>query len=95
MHHVNQGLELKEGVLNHRPPSRILLTTLSLDTDGPWLALLPTIHQLLSILVTNPDRQEASMTGFVIPKCDSDGSAFQVPLRHLKRLHLTGELRCL
>jgi hypothetical protein len=73
-------------------PHTTLLTTLSLAISGPPPTLPPTTSQLLSILVSNPNLQELVMTYSVIP-ADDDRSTFQVPIRHLKRLELTGELR--
>ena len=72
-------------------PHTTLLTTLSLAIGGESPAAPPTTSQLLSILVSNPNLQELVMTCSVIP-ADNDRSTFQVPMRHLKRLELTGEL---
>jgi hypothetical protein len=70
-------------------PHTTLLTTLSLDINGPPPQ---TTSQLLSILASNPNLQELSMTRSVIPE-DDDGSTFQVPMRNLRVLELAGELR--
>ena len=69
-------------------PDTTLLTTLSLDINE---SSPPTTSQLLSVLASNPNLRELSMTRFVIP--DDDGSTFQVPMYSLKVLKLTGELR--
>ena len=73
-------------------PHTTILTTLSLNIGEPSLASPPITSQLLSILASNPNLQELSMTRSVIPE-DDDGSTFQVPMRNLKVLELTGELR--
>jgi hypothetical protein len=73
-------------------PHTTLLTTLSLNIDEPSLASPPTTSQLLSILASNPNLQELSMTRSMIPE-DDDGSIFQVPMRNLRVLELAGELR--
>jgi hypothetical protein len=72
-------------------PHTTHLTTLSLAISRPSPVRPPTASQLLSILVSNPNLQELLMNRYVIP--DDDGSTFQVPMRHLKKLELTGELR--
>ena len=73
-------------------PHTTLLTTLSLNISGSLLAPPPTTSQFLSILVSNPNLQELLAARSVIPQ-DDDGSTFQVPMRHLKQLRLTGEHR--
>jgi hypothetical protein len=73
-------------------PHTSLLTTLSLNISGSSPSPPPTTSQLLSILVSNPNLQELSMTCWMIPK-DDDRSKSQVLLRHLKNLQLRGEFR--
>ena len=72
-------------------PHTTLLTTLSLDINGPFPVRPPTTSRLLSILVSNPNLQELSMTHYTIP--DDDGSTLRAPMRHLRKLRLIGELR--
>ena len=71
-----------------------LLTTLSLEISNPSPkpAPAPTISQLFSILSSNPNLQEVTLTDAALPK-DVDGSTFQVPLDRLKKLSLSGEYR--
>jgi hypothetical protein len=78
---------------DHFVPQTTLLTTLSLDTGESSLSPPPTTSQLLSILAANPNLQELSIANAAVPEEDSDGSKSQVPLRHLKEVRLTGELR--
>ena len=66
------------------------LTTLSLtNTD---ISHTPTTHQLLTILTSNPRLQNLTLSGHVIPRDNGDGSTIPVPLHHLKRLSLNGNL---
>jgi len=71
-----------------------LLTTLSLDIRESSPEPPPTIPQLLSILISNPNLQELLMTGYAIPEDGGVKAASQAPLRCLKKLHLTGNFRC-
>jgi len=65
------------------------LTTLDFDTGAPS----PTTSQLLSILASNPLLQKVELDAWVIPDDDGGWSSPRVPLHHLKRLELTGDLR--
>ena len=47
----------------------------------------------MSILASNPGLQTLALINSVIPQDDGGGSTFQVPLRNLKQLCLTGRLR--
>ena len=64
------------------------LTTLSLTTKD--ISCVPTTPQLLSILASNPRLQSLTLSKYMIPRDDGDGSTVLVPLRHLKKLSLTG-----
>ena len=64
-----------------------VLTNLILDPADPSPTL--SASQLLSILTSNPSLREISLSGPAIPN-DGDDSSFQVPLHHLKELHLNG-----
>ncbi|KAF9778353.1 hypothetical protein BJ322DRAFT_1092779 [Thelephora terrestris] len=48
-----------------------------------------TLHQILSMLRSNPSLQEVTLAGNSIPD-DDDGSSFRVPLAHLRKLDLAG-----
>lgn len=67
-------------------------THLCLNITGAT-ARSPTTSQLLSILASNPGLQALALINSVIPQDDGGGSTFQVPLRNLKKLCLTGRLR--
>jgi len=70
-----------------------LLTTLSINIVDFSPSLPPTTPQLLSILASNPNLRELSMSGLAIPEDDGDVSTPRVSLPHLEKLHLAGELR--
>jgi len=67
-----------------------LLTTLSLEISelSPSTAL--TTPQLFSILASNPNLRHLMLSEIALPS-DIDGSTFQVPLRDLQMLSLTGD----
>ena len=65
-----------------------LLTTLSLGISSPP----PTASQLFSILTSNPNLQQLTLSD-LIPPDSANGSVLQVPLRNLKLLSLRGEFR--
>ena len=67
-----------------------LLTTLQLSLHEP--SPTPTTSRLSSILASNPYLEELTLTMGMIPSDGGDESSFQVKLRHLKRLDLTGRL---
>jgi len=67
------------------------LTTLDLATSFPSPS--PTTSQLLSILASNPLLRKIGLDRRVIPDDDGDRSSFRVPLRHLDKLELTGDLQ--
>ena len=70
-----------------------LLTTLSLEIfDCSPPPVKPTIFQLFSILASNPNLRELSLTEAALPE-DADRSTLQVPLHHLSILSLSGEFR--
>jgi len=74
---------------DHLVTRTTLLTALSLDiTPSPSPTLTTT--QLLSILTSNPNLQELSLSDTTLPN-DVDNSTFRVRLPHLKTLSLTGE----
>ena len=83
---------LKTPSWDHFVPHTTLLTTLSLKIGHEASTPPPTTSQLLSTLVSNPNLQVLILTGSVIPE-DNDRSTFQIPLRHLEKLRLMGELR--
>jgi len=64
------------------------LTTLSLEIKD--VARVPTIPQLLSILTSNPRLQSLTLSSCMIPHDTGEGFTVPVPLRHLKKLSLTG-----
>jgi len=64
------------------------LTTLSLTIKG--ISRVPTTPQLLSILASNPRLQSLTLSKQMIPRDNGDKSTVLVPLRHLKKLSLTG-----
>ena len=67
-----------------------VLTTLSLSiNDCPT----PTTSQLLSILSSNPNLQYLKLSCELIPNTDTNDPPFQVSLRHLKRVELSGGFR--
>ena len=68
-----------------------LLTRLSLNINTSSWPSPPTAAQLFSILTSNPNLQELSLTNN-LPN-DPDASTSKVQLRHLKTLALTGESR--
>ena len=64
------------------------LTTLSLTNKD--ISRIPTTHQLLTILASNPRLQILTLSKHMIPRDNGDGSTIPVPLHHLKRLSLNG-----
>ena len=72
------------------------LTTLKLDladylhTPVP----IPTTPQLLSILSSNPTLRRVALLGPAIPNDGGGEPTTRVQLRHLKELHLGGNLQC-
>ena len=79
---------------NHLASRTTLLTTLSLQIleSPPSPTPTPTVPQLLSILSSNPDLRELSLSDAALPN-DADGSTLQVPLRGLRTLTLSGKTR--
>ena len=74
----------------HRLASRTsTLTTLNLDFS--LSSLTPTTSQLRALLAYNPALQRVALIKCAIP--DDGASSFRVQLRHLKDLHLEGDLR--
>ena len=67
------------------------LSTLSLTVDGGCPT--PTTSQLLSILSSNPFLRCLRLSGGALPNSSSSGSFFQVQLRNLKDLRLSGGSR--
>ena len=65
------------------------LTTLSLTLDS--VSRIPVTRQLLSILASNPRLQTLTLSKYMIPRDNGNGSTVPVPLRHLKELTLTGD----
>jgi len=65
------------------------LTTLSLQFTA--FSESPATSQLLSILASYPNIQDLSLYEVIIPHDVGDGSTPRVSLRHLKRLHLSGD----
>ena len=73
-------------------PQTTLLTTLSLEIDMSPPSPTPTASHLFSILTSNPNLRELRLSHAALPN-DADGSTFNVPLRDLKVLCLTGNFR--
>jgi len=71
-------------------PQTTLITVLSLTVYEP--SSTPTTPQLLSILASNPNLQQLTLSHAAIPN-DADGSTFQVSMRNLKVLTLAAEFR--
>jgi hypothetical protein len=65
------------------------LTTLSLKLNS--VSHVPTTPQLLSILASNPRLQSITLSRYMVPRDNGDGSMVPVPLRHLKELTLAGD----
>ena len=77
---------------DHLAPRTIFLTDLSLNIDiSPSLPTITTA-QLFSILTSNPNLRNISLSSAVIPN-DTDASTFKVQLPNLNSLGLTGESR--
>ena len=64
------------------------LTTLSLTIKD--MSRIPTTHQLLLILASNPHLQSLTLSKHMIPRDNGDESTTPVPLRCLKKLSLNG-----
>ena len=77
---------------DHLASRTTFLTTLSITIRPSPLSITPTASQLFSILISNPNLQRLTLDDADLPD-DSDGSTFEVPLRHLKKLSLRGEFR--
>lgn len=73
---------------DHLPSLTTRLTTLSLKLEQP--APAQTTSSLISILTSNPNLRELALSKAALPE-DNNGSAFRVPLRHLKAISLEGE----
>ena len=68
-----------------------ILTTLFLHSVDSTST--PTTSQLLSILTSNPTLRELTLSGYAIPDGDGGRSPLRVPLHHLKKLDLAGDLQ--
>ena len=87
---------------DHLGSRTTLLTTLSLDiTPSPPPPPTLTAARLFSILTSNPNLQDLTLSGLALPN-DANRSTFRAQLRDLKTLSLMGEfhhvfglLRCL
>ena len=66
-----------------------LLTTLSLEIGEFSPSISPTTPQLFSILTSNPNLRQLILSDVALPY--DDGSTFQVSLRNLNILSLTGD----
>ena len=75
---------------DHLASRTTLLTTLSLGI-GKYSSPTITTSQLFSILTSNPNLQELSLSNPALPN-DADGSTFKMQLPNLKTLALEGEL---
>ena len=64
------------------------LTTLYLTIKD--ISPAPTTSQLLLILASNARLRDLTLSKSMIPRDGDDGSAFQIPLRHLRKLSLSG-----
>ncbi|KAF9647992.1 hypothetical protein BDM02DRAFT_3187522 [Thelephora ganbajun] len=69
-----------------------LLTALMLGINELSSSPSLTTSQLLSVLTSNPNLRELKLLNLAIPN-DTDGATFQVPLRNLNMLSLTGDFR--
>jgi len=76
----------------HLASGTTLLTALSLDVSECTPSGSITVPHLFSILTSNPNLQQLVLSSAAIPN-DTDESTFQVPLRNLKLLSLTGDFR--
>ena len=75
----------------HLAPQTTLLTTLSLDISMPPPPSSPIpVARLFSILTSNPNLQKLRLSGAALPN-DAARSTFDVQLRHLKILSLSGD----
>jgi len=85
-------LNLSNGVTVSRWEDLGLHTTalITLSLTNTDISHIPTTHQLLAILTSNPRLQNLTLSGHVIPRDNGDGSTIPVPLHHLKRLSLNG-----
>jgi len=77
---------------DHLASRTTLLTTLSLAITPYPPSHTLTAARLFSILTSNPNLQELTLSGVALPS-DTDGSAFQAQLRDLEILSLMGEFR--
>ena len=77
---------------DHLASRTTLLTTLSLNITEFSPSISPTASQLFSILASNPNLRQLMLSDIALPP-DDDGSTFQVPLRDLNILSLTGDFR--
>lgn len=75
---------------DHLMSQTALLTTLELFFDD--VPPRPTMPQLLSILTSNPHLQNLTLNTHAIPDDVGDGLSQQVPLRHLEKLRLDGDV---
>ena len=75
---------------DHLTSQTTLLTTLSLEIDTSPPTPTQTMAQLFSILTSNPNLRELSLSNIFFPG-DTNELASGVPLRHLERLSLAGE----
>jgi len=75
---------------DHLASRTTLLTTLSLEVGPSPSSATLTANRLFSILTSNPNLQELTLSGAALPD-DADGSASKVQLRDLEILSLEGE----
>jgi hypothetical protein len=68
------------------------LTTLVLKIEA-FGSRIPTTTQILSILASNPRLQTLRLSGSTISRDDGDRSTIPVPLRHIKKLSVNGDIQ--
>ena len=84
--HLSEGAKISSW--KHLGLHTAALTTLSLTIRST--SPTPTTSQLLSILVSNPRLRSLTLSKFMVPRDDGDGSTSRVPLHHLRHLYLSG-----
>jgi hypothetical protein len=89
LHNLHLSVRSKISSWDHLKSTTMALTNISLN----FSSITPTTSQVLSLLASNPNLRSLTLSG---PPTNDDGGdcpRHQLPLRHLKRVSLTGAFR--
>jgi len=92
LHSLSLSWRIQISSWDHLSSGSTFLTTLSIEISTSPLSPAPTASQLVSILISNPNLQQLTLSNAALPDI-TEGSKFKVPLCNLKALSLAGEFR--